>query len=86
LVVDRLVRERLVAAANALRNAIGAAAWPLEHARSERNLAVARHRLGPRPFERAWREGSVMTVEQATAYALDRPAPGEGAEPVSARA
>jgi predicted ATPase len=66
---------RLFAAAEALRELIGR---PLARSQLEphdRGVATVKQRLDPEAFATAWAEGRVMTLEQAIAYALERPAP-----------
>ena len=63
---------RLLAAAAALRNDVGARAWPFELARREAALASVRERLGERAFEDAATDGAAMSTEQRIALALDR--------------
>jgi predicted ATPase/class 3 adenylate cyclase len=64
---------RLWAGADRLRKQIGAPAPPSERPRHEREVAAARAAIGDDAFERAWAEGSAMTLEQAMDYAVARP-------------
>jgi predicted ATPase/DNA-binding XRE family transcriptional regulator len=61
---------RLLGAATALREAIGAPLPPVEHAAHERTLACARADLGEPAFERAWSGGWALPIDQAVAEAL----------------
>jgi hypothetical protein len=62
---------RLFGAAAALRVAIGAPLPPSEHATYDRAVATARSVLGDAAFDIASAAGQSMTLEQATALALD---------------
>jgi hypothetical protein len=67
---------RLFGAAEAVRGLIGK---PLDGGlRVHHDLAVAvvQARLAPEAFAAAWAEGRAMTMDQALAYALERPTPG----------
>jgi DNA-binding CsgD family transcriptional regulator len=55
---------RLWAAAEALREEIGATTPDPEHARHEPAIATARKALGERAFANAWAEGRRLTLEQ----------------------
>jgi predicted ATPase/DNA-binding SARP family transcriptional activator len=59
---------RLFGAAQALREASGAALPPDEY---QRTLAAAQARLDEASWVAAWAEGQAMTLEQAIAYALE---------------
>ena len=65
---------RLFGAAEALRQSIGAPLPPTEWAAYERDVAVARARLGEDAFAAAWAEGWAMPLEQAVEYASEGPA------------
>jgi len=58
---------RLLAAAAALRDSLGAPLPPVSRADYERSLAAARAQLGEQAFAVAWAEGRGMTWEQALA-------------------
>jgi predicted ATPase/class 3 adenylate cyclase/DNA-binding CsgD family transcriptional regulator len=58
---------RLLAAAAALRDAIGAPLPRVSRANYERSVAAGRAQLGEQTFEAAWVEGRGMTWEQALA-------------------
>jgi tetratricopeptide (TPR) repeat protein len=60
---------RLFGAAEALRNAIGAALPPAARAEHERHAAAIRSRLGEESFTIAWAEGRAMTLDQLVTYA-----------------
>jgi predicted ATPase/class 3 adenylate cyclase/DNA-binding CsgD family transcriptional regulator len=59
---------RLFGAACALRGEIGLARWPADQAGYDTDVARARGALGEQPFDAAWAEGEVLTVDQAVAY------------------
>jgi hypothetical protein len=63
---------RLFGAAEALRAATGWRLSPAYGSGYERYLAAARAELGEATFAAAWIEGSVLTLEQAVAEALNR--------------
>ena len=66
---------RLFGAAEAVRELIGR---PLDGGllvHHDRAVASVRRRLAPEAFAAAWAEGRAMTMDQALAYALERPAP-----------
>ncbi len=58
---------RLLAAAAALRDSLGAPLPPVSRADYERCVAAARAQLGEQAFALAWAEGQSMTWEQALA-------------------
>jgi tetratricopeptide (TPR) repeat protein len=62
---------RLCAAAEAVRQAIGAPRMPIERSRYDAVTSAARAGLDAASFDAAWAEGLAMPVEQAVAYALD---------------
>jgi len=66
---------RLFGAAEALREAIGAPRPPVQRADYERARAKARTQLDATTFAAEWSAGQTMTLDQAAAYALDRPIP-----------
>ena len=61
---------RLGGAAAALRTAIGVPLTDAEEARLERNLQLARDRLGSTPSADAWRQGLAMPIGQVLDQAL----------------
>jgi len=63
---------RLLAAAEALRDARGVQLSTADRAEWERNLALARAQLGETAFAAAWAEGHAMPLENAIAEAIDR--------------
>jgi hypothetical protein len=62
---------RLFGAAEALRAAIGAPLPPGDRVRCHRGLALTRAALGEEAFAAAWAAGRAMSLNQATAYALE---------------
>jgi DNA-binding CsgD family transcriptional regulator len=73
---------RLLGAAEALREAIGAPIYPLYRANYEQALALARAKQDPQTFAALWAEGRGMTVEQALALATRLPATTKAAAPL----
>lgn len=63
---------RLLGAAQALRDAIGASLSPIDLSDCEQTIAAVRASLGERAYTTAWVEGQAMSHEQVVAYALDR--------------
>ena len=61
---------RLFAAAEGLREAIGATSVPLFQAQVDRYVASARRTLGLGPFVAEWTAGRALTLDEAVAYAL----------------
>jgi hypothetical protein len=69
---------RLFGAAEELREAMGfRPLWPSERAEHERPVTAVRTALGQEAFAAAWTEGRAMSLEDAIAYALAEPSPGE---------
>ena len=67
---------RLWGAYHVLGEEIGRqAAHPLDAAAREVSVGAAREALGDQLFERAWREGGRLTLDQAVALALERDPP-----------
>jgi tetratricopeptide (TPR) repeat protein len=66
---------RLFAAAEGLRELIGKPLTRAQVVTHDRDVATVERRLDPESFATAWAEGRAMTLEQAIAYALDRPTP-----------
>lgn len=62
---------RLHAARDTLRGATGSPLPPYALRKMEAEVAALRDRLGVEGFERAWKEGSEMSLEQAIAYAME---------------
>jgi predicted ATPase/transcriptional regulator with XRE-family HTH domain len=62
---------RLLGAAEALRELIGAPIPPPERAEHEQAVAAARDLLEGEAFARLWADGRALTWEQAAAYALE---------------
>lgn len=60
---------RLLGAAEAMRDAVGAPLPPVERASYTRSIDAARASLGRESFNRAWSEGRGMSPEQALALA-----------------
>jgi non-specific serine/threonine protein kinase len=73
---------RLLGAAEAARERIGARYWFDERESYERALAATRAQLGEAAFSAAWAEGQALTLEQAIAAALAAGDAGAGAPPV----
>ena len=66
---------RMWSAAERLRGEIGAPLPPDDRLSYERRVAATRAVMGDdAAFDRAWQEGRAMTLEQAIAYALAKPA------------
>jgi tetratricopeptide (TPR) repeat protein len=63
---------RLLGAAQALRDIIGAHKLPSEHLGDEHAMATVRVQLDEASFAAAWAEGQAMTLEQAIVEALNR--------------
>jgi predicted ATPase len=64
---------RLLGAAAALREAIGALLPPVDLPAQERSLAAVRAALGDDAFAAAWAEGRAMPLDTAVEYALEAP-------------
>jgi tetratricopeptide (TPR) repeat protein len=62
---------RLLSAASALREAMGAPLPPVDRAEFERSVAAARAHLGEEAFAAAWAAGQAMTLELVIRSALD---------------
>ena len=62
---------RLYGVADSLRESLGAPLLPGDRPRYERHLSLARSLLDEAAWKQAWEEGRAMTVEDATAYALE---------------
>jgi predicted ATPase/class 3 adenylate cyclase len=66
---------RLFGTAGALREAIGSPLAPVDRAEYDRSVAAVRAVLGEVAFAAAWAAGRAMSLEQATALALQQPTP-----------
>jgi tetratricopeptide (TPR) repeat protein len=64
------ISVRLLAAANALLEAMGAVPEASDRLPYEQSVALARSRLGEERFSKAWDAGRTMSWEQAVEYAL----------------
>ncbi len=62
---------QLGGAAEALREALGAALHPVLRPGHARAVQAVREALGEDACAAAWAEGQAMTLEQAVAYALE---------------
>jgi predicted ATPase/DNA-binding CsgD family transcriptional regulator len=62
---------RLFGAAATVRHNSGVPMPPILRAAYERDLAMARHQLGPRHFDAAWADGAQMNVEKVVEYASE---------------
>ena len=60
---------RLFGAAQSLRLATGQIRWPLDQPAYDADLAQLRAALGDDPFDRAWSEGTALSLEEAASYA-----------------
>jgi DNA-binding CsgD family transcriptional regulator len=60
---------RLFAAAQAIRQRIGAVRYKIYDAAYEASVAALRDAMGDKEFDNAWAEGSALSVEEAIAYA-----------------
>jgi non-specific serine/threonine protein kinase len=60
---------RLLGAADALLEAIGAHLWPADRMEYDRHVAAVRAYLNENAFEAAWAEGRAMSLEQVVALA-----------------
>jgi non-specific serine/threonine protein kinase len=67
---DDLLAVRLLAAADTLRTATGAAREPVDHGEYERELGDVKARLGEAAFTAAWAEGAAWSADEAVARAL----------------
>ncbi|MCL6650322.1 MAG: tetratricopeptide repeat protein, partial [Chloroflexi bacterium] len=65
---------RLLAAAAAARGALGALRLPMEQAEHERDVARTRAALGEAAFAEAWARGEALTLEEAIAETIGKPA------------
>jgi hypothetical protein len=70
---------RLIGAAEALREVIGAPLPPADRAEHDRSVAAGRTARGEEAFAAAWAEGRAMTLVQAIRYAME-----DGSAPPSA--
>lgn len=63
---------RMLSAAQAARDRIGSPVPPVLRAGHKQEIAATRAALSEPAFASAWAEGQAMTLEQATAYALEQ--------------
>ena len=63
----------LLSAAESLLTVTGSAWWPADRVEVERNREMLRSALGAESFEKAWKKGSEMTLDQAIHFATDEP-------------
>ncbi len=75
---------RILGAAQALREATGSMIDPVDHPGYERVVAAVRAQLSGEAFTAAWVAGRAMTLEQAIAHAVEKPAPASMAPRTSA--
>lgn len=75
----------LFGAVAALRAALGTPMWPAERIEHERHRAKARAALGAAAWQAALAEGGSMTLDHASAYALERPGPERPTTPRAVR-
>ena len=66
---SRAEAARLLGAVHAGREVLGLKRWPADERAHDDALAALRSRLGDEAFERSWRDGSALTLEEAAAYA-----------------
>jgi predicted ATPase/class 3 adenylate cyclase/DNA-binding CsgD family transcriptional regulator len=64
-----LSAARLIGAAEALRQRIGAARFKVYDADYAANVTLLRNSLGQTAFDKAWAEGAALSAEEALAYA-----------------
>ena len=72
---DDMRAARLMAAGDALREALGASLRPIVRVQHETVRSATRARMGETAWAAAWAEGQAMPLEQALAYALDAAGP-----------
>jgi non-specific serine/threonine protein kinase len=65
----------LVAAATAIRDALGGPGSPTRRSRLRQILDAARHVLSDEAYASAWEHGRSLSVERAVSYALEAPRP-----------
>jgi DNA-binding CsgD family transcriptional regulator len=66
---QHLSAARLLGAAEALRQRIGAVRFTIYAADYDANVALLRNSLGEAEFDTAWAEGAALSAEEALAYA-----------------
>jgi ATP/maltotriose-dependent transcriptional regulator MalT len=66
---QRLSASRLLGAADALRQRIGAVRFTIYAADYDANVTLLRNSLGEAEFDTAWAEGAALSAEEALAYA-----------------
>src|ERR1022692_4851791 len=74
---------RLLAAAAAIREAIGTVIAPCETSRHDETLAGARAALGAEAFETAWRQGTLAPVDDLQADPPETGTPGSAGPPAA---
>jgi non-specific serine/threonine protein kinase len=62
---------RVLGAADALRETIGASLAPFEQGMHDRTARAARVALGQAQFDAAWTAGRALSLDEAVAYALE---------------
>ncbi|HYN96457.1 MAG TPA: hypothetical protein VES42_21660, partial [Pilimelia sp.] len=75
---DALTAATLLGASETLRGSVGAALLPFVRPWLDEAVVLARDRLGPGPFDRAWRAGAAAPVAASAAMAIgetDPPGP-----------
>jgi non-specific serine/threonine protein kinase len=84
---DYVRSARLFGAAEALWEASGKRELVDWRAIVDADIANVQARLGAESFAAAWREGHALRIEEALAYAVERPGPAPGARdgPLTAR-
>jgi len=65
---------KLAAAAEHLRDILGARPHPVEQSKLDKNLSAAWKSLTPAEGKQAWNEGLAMSMEKAIQYSLQQPA------------
>ncbi|HVF99500.1 MAG TPA: tetratricopeptide repeat protein [Chloroflexia bacterium] len=73
----------LFSAAQSLSNTISAHLDPADLIEYQRNLATARSQMSIEGWERAWRQGQRMTLDEAVAYGLERAQQVKATAPLS---
>jgi DNA-binding CsgD family transcriptional regulator len=60
---------RILAAVDRLRTELGLARWPADRTFYDEHLRSARTQLGEASFSAAWAEGTLLSIDEAVAYA-----------------
>jgi hypothetical protein len=76
---------RYFGAAEALRESLGVAIWPVRRALYDHALETVRAALDAEAFDVVWAEGRAMTLEQAVEYALERDYVGDAQAPYASQ-